>query len=62
MVGAPNTQSQKYLVSVIQATPGTPVSEEIADIFRNYYIDGIVYRTARTGVEYWLISQGIIYI
>ena len=38
MISALNTQSQKYLVGVIQATPGTPVLEEIADIFRNYYI------------------------
>ena len=39
MIGARNTRSQKYLVGVIQATPCTPVSEEIADIFRNYNID-----------------------
>ena len=38
MIGAPNTRSQKYLVGVIQVTPGTPISE-IADIFRNYNID-----------------------
>ena len=24
MISAPNTRSQKYLVGVIQATPGTP--------------------------------------
>ena len=39
MIGAPSTRSQKYFVGVIQATPGTPVSKEIADNFRNYYID-----------------------
>ena len=42
MIDAPNTRSQKYLVGVIQAIPGTPVSDEIADIFRNYYIDIII--------------------
>ena len=39
MIGARNTRSQKYMVGVIQANPGTPVSEEIADSFRNYDID-----------------------
>ena len=41
MISASNSQSQKYLVGVIQvdpiqADPATPFSEEIADIFRNY--------------------------
>ena len=43
MISAPNTQSQKFLVGVIQATPGTPVSEEIADILRNYHYYIYVY-------------------
>ena len=33
------TESEIFGRRVIQANPGTPVSEEIADIFRNYYID-----------------------
>ena len=37
MIGAPNTQ--KYWVGIVQWAPETSVSEEIADIFRNYDID-----------------------
>ena len=39
MIGAPNTQGQKYWVGIVQWAPETSVSEEIADIFRNYNID-----------------------
>ena len=39
MIGAPNTQGQKYWVGVVQWAPETSVSEEIVDIFRNYNID-----------------------
>ena len=39
MIGAPNTQGQKYSVGIVQWAPETSVSEEIADIFRNYNID-----------------------
>ena len=39
MIGAPNTQGQKYWVGIVQWAPKTSVSEEIADIFRNYNID-----------------------
>ena len=39
MIGAPNTQGQKYCAGIVQSAPGTSVSEEIADIFRNYNID-----------------------
>ena len=39
MIGAPNTQGQKYWVGIVQWAPETSVSEEIADIFRNYDID-----------------------
>ena len=42
MIGAPNTQGQKYWVGIVQWAPKTLVSEEIADIFRNYNIDGLV--------------------
>ena len=38
MIGAPNTQGQKCWVGIVQWTPETSVSEEIADIFRNYNI------------------------
>ena len=39
MIGAPNTQGQKYWVGIVQWAPETSVSEEIVDIFRNYNID-----------------------
>ena len=39
MIGAPNTQGQKYWVGIVQWAPETSVSEEIADIFTNYNID-----------------------
>ena len=39
MLGAPNTQGQKYWVGIVQWAPETSVSEEITDIFRNYNID-----------------------
>ena len=43
MIGAPNTRGQKYWVGIVQWAPKTFVSEEIADIFRNYNIDYIVW-------------------
>ena len=39
MIGAPNTRGQKYGVGIVQRAPETSVSEEIANIFRNYNID-----------------------
>ena len=39
MIGAPNTQGQTYWVGIVQWAPETSVSEEIADIFRNYNMD-----------------------
>ena len=39
MIGAPNTRGQKYGVGIVQCVAETSVSEEIADIFRNYDID-----------------------
>ena len=39
MFGAPNTRGQKYWVGIVHSAPETSVSEEIADIFRNYDID-----------------------
>ena len=40
MIGAQNTQGQKYWVGIVRWAPETLVSEEIADIFTNYNIDG----------------------
>ena len=39
MIGALNTQGQKYWVGIVQWAPETLVLEEIADIFRNFNID-----------------------
>ena len=39
MIGAQNTLGQKCWVGIVQWAPETSVSEEIVDIFRNYYID-----------------------
>ena len=38
---------------VIQATPGTPVWEEIEDIFRNYYIDMRIIYMVLTWLWIW---------
>ena len=43
MIGAPNTRGQKYWVGIVQWAPETSVSEEIADIFRNYNIYIYIY-------------------
>ena len=42
MIGAPNSLNLTYMVRVMKEEPGPSVSEEIADIFRNYSIDSIV--------------------
>ena len=39
MIGAPNSLNLKCKVRVMKEAPGPSVSEEIADIFRNYNID-----------------------
>ena len=39
MIGAPNSLNLSCKVRVIKEAPGPSVSEEIADIFRNYNID-----------------------
>ena len=39
MIGALSTRGQKCWVGNVQRMPQTSVSEEIADIFRNYNID-----------------------
>ena len=39
MIGAPIARGQKYWVGIVQWAQETSVSEEIADIFRNYNID-----------------------
>ena len=38
MIGASNTQGQKYWVDIVQWAPETSVSEKIADIFLDYNI------------------------
>ena len=43
MIGSPNTRVQKCWVGIVQWTPETSVSEEIADIFRNYNIDALMW-------------------
>ena len=43
MIGAPNTRGQKYWVGIVEWAPESSVSEEIADIFRNYDIDIYIY-------------------
>ena len=42
MIVAPNTQGQKYWVGIVRWAPEISVSEEIADIFRNYDIKWIL--------------------
>ena len=39
MIGAPNSLNLNCKVRVMKEAPGPSVSEEIADIFRNYNID-----------------------
>ena len=39
MIGAPNSLNLNCKARVIKEAPGPSVSEEIADIFRNYNID-----------------------
>ena len=43
MIGAPNTQGQKYWVGIVKWATDTSVSEEIVDIFRNYNIGYVLY-------------------
>ena len=39
MIGAPNSLNLNCKVRVMKEAPASSVSEEIADIFRNYDID-----------------------
>ena len=39
MIGAPNSLNLNWKVRVIKEVPGPSVSEEVADIFRNYNIN-----------------------
>ena len=43
MIGAPNSMNLNCKVRVMKEAPGPSVSEEIADIFRNYNIDADAY-------------------
>ena len=42
MIGVPNSPNLNCKVRVMKEAPGPSVSEEIADIFRNYNIDDII--------------------
>ena len=54
MIGAPNTQDPEYWVGIVQWAPETSVSEEIADIFRNYNIDTVAAGAlAHCEASYW---------
>ena len=56
MIGAPNTQGQKYWVGIVQWAPETSVSEKIADIFRNYDINAgmfVLPDSNNVHVYYW---------
>ena len=57
MIGAPNTQGQKYWLGIVQRAPETSVSEEIANIFRNYNIDIEVIVVSLTTWGRWWSSQ-----
>ena len=43
MIGAPNSLNLNCKVRLMKEAPGPSVSEEIADIFRNYDIDTCMY-------------------
>ena len=45
MIGAPNSLNLNCKVRVMKEVPGPSVSEEIADIFRNYDIDVSIQKT-----------------
>ena len=47
MIGAPNSLNLNCKVRVMKEAPGPSVSEEIADIFRNYDID------MKLNIVYW---------
>ena len=53
MVGAPNSLNLNYKVRDMKEAPGPLVSEEIADIFTDYNIDGkmFVYIQSFIGVD-----------
>ena len=42
MMGAPNSLNPNCKVRAIKEAPGPSVSEEIADIFRNYNKDDVI--------------------
>ena len=62
MIGAPNSLNLNCKVRVMKEVPGSSVSEEIADIFRNYDIDAIevlkmdqfLFSTLRLITQHWL--------
>ena len=60
MIGAPNTQGQKYWVSIVQWASETSVSEDIADIFHNHNIDCFILSHIVSGLCYFLCPDLII--
>ena len=51
MIGAPNSLNLSCKVCVMKEAPGPSVSEEIADIFRNYNIDAIDFDYLATSIS-----------
>ena len=57
MIGAPNSLNLNCKVRVIKQAPGLSVSEEIADIFRNYDIDYMHHRAKKLCNIFGLIDE-----
>ena len=49
MIGAPNSLNLNCKVRVMKEAPDSSVSEEIADIFRNYNTDSVLTRQNNLG-------------
>ena len=48
MIGAPNTETLSCMLRVVKGVSDTSVSSDLADIFRNYYIDNNTISIANT--------------
>ena len=58
MIGAQNSLNLNCKVRVIKEAPGPSVSEEIADIFRNYNIDNDDNITGSGGIYFtWVAAS-----
>ena len=51
MIGAPNSLNLNCKVRVMKEAPSPLVSEELADIFRNYNIDYVITTTSAHGMD-----------